>query len=92
MEDLLLDLPSKGEFSNAEDALKEKLGSMKRSRSGLLGFVTKLQNELDCLLKYTALYNDALKKSKPLMKLCQCTEHSAVYIKQFHGIDRTTMR
>jgi len=33
MEDLLLELPSKDECSNAEAALKEKLESMKRSRS-----------------------------------------------------------
>jgi len=32
--------------------------------SGLLSFVTKLQNELDRLLEDTALYNDALKKKQ----------------------------
>jgi len=81
MEDLLLELPSKGECSNAEAAFKEKLESMKRSRSGLLGFVTKLQNELDCLLKDTALYNEALKKKQAFDDaLLKCTEHSAAYI------------
>jgi len=64
MEDLLPDLPSKGECLNADAVLKERLESMKRSRSGLLGFVAKLQNEHDRLLEDTALYNDALKKKQ----------------------------
>ena len=81
MEDLLLELPSKDECSNAEAALKAKLESVKRSRSGLLSFVTKLQNELNCLLKDTALYNDALKKKQAFDEaLLKCTEHSAAYI------------
>ena len=46
-EDLRLELPSKGECLNAEAVLTERLESMKRSRSGLIGFVTKLQNELE---------------------------------------------
>ena len=80
MEDLLLELPSKDECSNAEAALKEKLESMKRSRSGLLSFVTTLQNELNCH-KYTALYNDALKKKQAFDEaLLKCTEHSAAYM------------
>ena len=54
---------------------------MKRSRSGLLSFVTKLQNKLNCLLKDTALYNDALKKKQTFDEaLLKCTEHSAAYI------------
>jgi len=54
---------------------------MKRSRSCLLGFVTKLQNELDRLLEDTALYNDALKKKQAFDEaLLKCTEHSAAYI------------
>jgi len=82
MEDLLPDLPSKGECLNAEAVLKERLESMKRSRSGLLEFVTKLQNELDRLLEDTALYNDALKKKQTFDEaLLKCTEHSAAYIK-----------
>ena len=81
MEDLLLEWPSKDECSNAEAALKEKLESMKRSRSGLLSFVTKLQIELNCLLKDTALYNDALKKNQAFDEaLLKCIEHSAAYI------------
>ena len=70
MEDLLLELPSKDELSNAEAALKEKLESMKRSRSGLLSFVTKLQNELDCLFEDLLCITMHWRKSKPLMKLC----------------------
>ena len=81
MEDLLLEWPSKDECSNAEAALKAKLESMKWSRSGLLSFVTKLQNKLNCLLKDTALYNDALKKKQAFDEtLLKCTEHSAAYV------------
>ena len=81
MEDLLLELPSKDECFNAEGALMERLESMKRSRSGLLSFVTKLQNELDCLREDTALYNDALKKKQAFDEaLLKCTEHSAAYL------------
>jgi len=77
MEDSLLELPSKGECSNADAALKEKLVSMKRSRSGLLSFATKLQNELDRLLEDTV----ALKKKQAFDEaLLKCTEHSSVYI------------
>ena len=43
--------------------------------------VTKLQNELDCLLEDTALYNDALKKKQAFDEaLVKYTEHSAAYI------------
>jgi len=81
MEDWLLELPSKGECLNAEAVIKERLESMKRSRSGLLGFVTKFQNELDRLLEDPALYNDALKKKQAFDEaLLKCTEHSSAYI------------
>jgi len=81
MEDLLFEWPSKDKFSNAEAALKGKLESMKRSRSGLLSFVTKLQNELNCLLKDTAYYNNALKKKQAFDEaLLKCSERSAAYI------------
>ena len=54
---------------------------MKQSRSGLLSFVTKLQNELNCLLKDTALYNDSLRKKQAFDEaLSKCTEHSDAYI------------
>ena len=55
--------------------------SLNLSRSGLFSFVTKLQNELNCLLKDTALYNDALKKKQAFDEaLLKCTEHSAAYM------------
>ena len=55
--------------------------SLNLSRSGLLSFVTKLQNELNCLLKDTALYNDALRKKQAFDEaLLKWTEHSAAYI------------
>ena len=45
-----------------------------------MSFVTKLQNELDCLLEDTALYNDALKKKQTFVEaLLKCIEHSAAY-------------
>jgi len=54
---------------------------MKRTPSGLLSFVTKLQKELGCLLEDASRYNDALKKKQAFDEaLLKCTEHSAAYI------------
>jgi len=54
---------------------------MKKSRSGLLSFVAKRQNEIDSRLEYTALYHDALRKKQAFHEtFLKCAEHSSAYV------------
>jgi len=53
---------SKPAASTSDGVLNEHLESMKRTRSGLIGHVTKLQGEIESLMVDSSQYETASKK------------------------------
>ena len=63
-----------------DGVLHERLESMKRTRSGLIGQVTKLQGELESLMVHSSQYETASKKKFELDEaMSRCLEHSSSY-------------
>jgi len=70
---------SSASAKDSEGVLRERLESMKRTRSGLIGHVTKLQSELESLID-SSQYETASKQKFELDEATsRCLEHSCSY-------------
>ena len=66
---------------DSDGVLNERLESMKRTRSGLIEDVTKLQGELESLMVDSSQYETASKKKFELDEsMSRCLEHSCSYL------------
>ena len=66
---------------DSDGVLNERLESMKRTRSGLIGHVAKLQSENESLMVDGSQYETASKKKFELDEaMSRCLEHSGSYL------------
>jgi len=65
----------------SDGVLNERLESMKRTRSGLIGHVTKLHGEPESLMLDSSQYETASKKKFELDEaMSRCLEHARSYL------------
>jgi len=65
---------------DSDGVLNERLESMKGTRSGLIGHVTKLHGELESLMIDSSQYETASKKKFELEAISRCLEHARSYL------------
>ena len=71
-----------GKAANDSDGVvRERLETMKRTRSGLIGNVTRIQGELDVLMLERSQYEPACTKKNDLDDaILKCMEHASSYL------------